>query len=466
MAEPTRTQKQIAERYKGNLAYYKRLHPWRAARIAVSFVALVGGLLAVLYYHRHANPEFFNPGAISSGHALIAQDCAKCHQPKLAPRELLDPYKLGFALGQQFNLRTTVALIDGKCANCHADRDFHAPTVVANRSCSACHQEHRGPEAISLASDRDCAACHNDRKVMQASAALGRQLPASAFPPPRNLAQRAALQLPRPPDGQTQVFARFDGAHPDFRWEQNQARDPDTLRFNHQRHFAADIPLSHGRRLECASCHQPEPDGRYLRRISFEANCRSCHALQFDPRNPELTLPHGDPAAVRGFLRTLPGQYEALAVSKGLTSPAQRERFVAAQLTQLRERVRSGEDFERQIFFTSDPYRQVEGSAPPIGSVFHGCAFCHEVKPAAHGAPLVTKPILVDRWLLHGQFNHAKHQSVGCNDCHHATASRETADVLLPAKASCVACHSPAGKVASNCTTCHDYHHAPISAAK
>jgi uncharacterized paraquat-inducible protein A len=70
----------------------------------------------------------------------------------------------------------------------------------------------------------------------------------------------------------------------------------------------------------------------------------------------------------------------------------------------------------------------------------------------------VTKPILVDRWMPQAHFNHAKHGSVRCDDCHRASQSRDTADVLMPAKASCVTCHSPKGRVASDCITCHNYH--------
>ena len=47
MAKPGRTQKQIAERYKGNLGYYRNLHPWRRARLVVSWLAIFGGLIAV-----------------------------------------------------------------------------------------------------------------------------------------------------------------------------------------------------------------------------------------------------------------------------------------------------------------------------------------------------------------------------------------------------------------------------------
>ena len=80
------------------------------------------------------------------------------------------------------------------------------------------------------------------------------------------------------------------------------------------------------------------------------------------------------------------------------------------------------------------------------------------------------KPILVDRWMPQANFNHAKHQidpstqkPLDCNICHQATQSRETSDVLMPAKANCVMCHSPQGKVVAECITCHTYH-APIAA--
>jgi hypothetical protein len=58
-------------------------------------------------------------------------------------------------------------------------------------------------------------------------------------------------------------------------------------------------------------------------------------------------------------------------------------------------------------------------------------------------------------------FNHAKHASIKCDDCHHAMRSRETSDVLMPVKANCVTCHSPAGKVVAECITCHTYHGQP-----
>ena len=54
---------------------------------------------------------------------------------------------------------------------------------------------------------------------------------------------------------------------------------------------------------------RPDPEGRFYQRVSFEANCQACHALQFDKNNPQLHIPHGDVNLVRKFLRTLPAQY-------------------------------------------------------------------------------------------------------------------------------------------------------------
>jgi len=60
MAKPRRTQKQIAERYKGNLGYYRRLHPWRRTRLIVSLFTIFGGLVAIGLFQKHGRETFFN----------------------------------------------------------------------------------------------------------------------------------------------------------------------------------------------------------------------------------------------------------------------------------------------------------------------------------------------------------------------------------------------------------------------
>jgi hypothetical protein len=69
-----------------------------------------------------------------------------------------------------------------------------------------------------------------------------------------------------------------------------------------------------------------------------------------------------------------------------------------------------------------------------------------------------------ERWLAQAKFNHAKHASIACAQCHDAVHSRDTADILLPAKETCATCHSPRGGVVDTCATCHTFHNALVVA--
>src|SRR5437588_6954625 len=465
MPEPRRTQKQIAERYKDNLAYYRKINWLRVARFLVSAIIVAGAVVTIAVYQQRGAEKFFIAGPISRAHANFGNDCGKCHDPRLMVDGALTLERFGQVIKDRFHHGIPLQALDNKCQSCHQQHNLHEPNVVQNRSCSVCHQEHKGVASMRTVASLECAACHSDTHIMQASAGKGAQMPASAFQIHPARPMQVVFQLPRPPAGFTSAFTSFWSDHPEFQLKREKARDPDVLRFNHQRHFASDIPLLNGQRLDCISCHKADEEGRYLKRISFAANCQACHSLQFDPNNPELMLPHGDSNAVRAFLRTLPTQYAQLAVKRGLVQQKEIQSFVVRQLVRLRDNRRPVEDLERDIFFTTSPYRpQQSTTLQPHGS-FYGCAVCHEVKANGDAAPTITKPILIDRWMTHAQFNHAKHASVKCDDCHHAAQSRETSDILMPDKASCVTCHSPQGKVAAECITCHTYHAPPQVAA-
>ena len=172
--------------------------------------------------------------------------------------------------------------------------------------------------------------------------------------------------MPRPPRGYTQVLSSFAGDHPEFQLVREKARDPDVLRFNHQRHYAADIPpVEKGRKLDCNYCHKTDPEGRFYQRVTFEANCQACHALQFDKNNPQLHIPHGDVNLVRTFLRTLPAQYGDYArLKQGKTSDSDVQTFVALQVRKLRDQFGSGEELERAVFFEKDPYKPQRQEPP------------------------------------------------------------------------------------------------------
>ena len=129
-------------------------------------------------------------------------------------------------------------------------------------------------------------------------------------------------------------------------------KDPDILKFNHQLHLS-NVAWPNGKKLNCSDCHKPDAAGVYYLKISYEENCKSCHALRFDVDNPGLELPHGDAAHVRDFVRSLPEQYADFgAKKKGITTRRELEIFVQQQLKQIREQTGSGEELEQRIFFS------------------------------------------------------------------------------------------------------------------
>jgi len=474
MDEQRGSQKQIAKRYEDKVDYYNTTSPWRRARFWVSFVAIVGGIAAIYFAQDRTPPEFFNTGPLSSHHSSLGTDCASCHKPESVADGTRGSPRFFKVVTQRFRKGApSFERIDLACQSCHEQHAFHEPNVVENRSCSACHKEHQGPGPMPAVASLDCASCHNHRDVMQASARVGKQVPPMQFrlnPKVANVSgtHPVVLQLPRPAEGYTAAFASFRDGHPPFQLHRDNVRESDVLRFNHQRHLAGPgIPSTKaGGKLDCNYCHKPEPSGRYMQRVTFEASCQECHSLQFDVKNPDFQLPHGDAQLVRTFLRTLPAQYGELARRKrGMTNENRINDFTAQQIRQLLIQFPSAEELERAVFFTKDPYKASQQSDPATQAKYAGCAFCHEVKQGAGGSyPMaeVTKPVMIDRWMPQAHFNHAKHESVSsCRDCHvSAHSSQLTSDVLMPTKESCTSCHSPAGQAmkASECITCHTYH--------
>ncbi|MEO5720234.1 MAG: cytochrome c3 family protein [Chthoniobacterales bacterium] len=471
MEEEEKTQKQIAQRYRDRVAAKYARSGWRRALFWVSLLAIVGGVVAIYFAQGRTSPEFFNTGPLSLHHRPLVNDCATCHRPEaLAKGGFLEVVNDRFRRGAP-----SFARIDQVCMTCHQQHDFHQPNVVGNQSCSACHMEHNGPGPMPAVSAVDCAACHNDRDLMQASAELGKKTPPWRFRLNPSVVTPTGgrpnvLRLPRPPEGYTQVFPTFGEQHPPFQLHRENVRETEVLRFNHQRHLSgADIPMTKdGRKLDCASCHQAAPNGRYMERVNFEAHCQSCHSLQFDVRNPGFQLPHGDAQLVRTFLRTLPAQYGEFARrEKKMTNERQIAEFTGQQVRQLLAQFGSAEEIERAVFFTKDPYRAAQQSDAATRANYAGCAYCHTVQAGAGGAypmPTIVAPVIIDRWMPHAFFSHARHTGlISCQECHATAAnSRLTADVLMPTKESCTSCHSPAAlpvkRASVECSTCHMYH--------
>lgn len=414
--------------------------------------------------------KFFSPGDLSTAHQSEAfyrmeeahfgsrNNCAGCHGAarKDNPGWVTHAIK---ANPSPFNLAKLVTFdhkelttLDHSCQTCHKEHDFHQPTLTYDYSCMACHQEHRGKGRLAPPADTHCIVCHGNKETMQASAALGKTMPADKFHYQKtsDLVRFASM---RPAEGYTQVFKDFSKSHPEFQVHREKLRDPDTLRFNHALHFGKTIPKLNGHELSCADCHKPQASGIGFVRIKFEDNCQSCHSLQFDPRNPELQVPHGNVESVRAYLRSLPRQYADLASRKGLRRAEEQEGFTQSQLQGLKQNYATGELLEKAVFFTS--------SRKESAKDYIGCAYCHTTGTNSEGIPTVVAPVIPDQWMIHARFNHARHTHVSCTECHAATTSRDTADILLPQKANCINCHSPKGGVSQACTKCHGFHNFP-----
>ena len=416
-------------------------------RLTLAVIAASCAWLLIVQGNPPWRNNFISPGTLSGPHsgaafaALAAtnqlnQSCGACHVAgNSGPNGLVnaalhaDPGILNLPELLPANTARPTA-IDEACLKCHTGKNFHQPDAPPI-SCSFCHAEHQG-KVMAATTDAHCDFCH---------------------------AKAATMAVSRT----TPVIHHFADDHPQFRFIMEKWRDPDTLKFNHARHLTSLTipPLPGGQKLDCAYCHQPDAAGTFMRPVAFEKNCGACHSLQFDPETPQLQLPHGSAEFVSAFLRSLPKQYLTLAEKQN--EPAA-DRFVAAKLAGLRAQFGSGEDLERRVFFstaTVGPETQVGALSGRTRAVFPGCAECHAVTMSATGSPEITRPVIPERWLTQAKFNHARHAGIACAQCHDAVHSRDTADILLPPKETCAACHSPSGGVASNCAECHNYHSPP-----
>ena len=86
------------------------------------------------------------------------------------------------------------------------------------------------------------------------------------------------------------------------------------------------------------------------------------------------------------------------------------------------------------------------------------CQLCHLLQePPGADLPVVAPTRVPVRWLPQSRFDHGVHRLLQCTQCHAAPTSRETADVLLPRRETCQACHRPGG-ARDQCAQCHTYH--------
>ncbi|MDB6027371.1 MAG: hypothetical protein JWM68_3594, partial [Verrucomicrobiales bacterium] len=159
---------------------------------------------------------------------------------------------------------------------------------------------------------------------------------------------------------------------------------------------------------------------------------------------------------------SLPQQYADFATrQKNIVADGDVKKFVRERLAEMRQQYGPGEELEQKVFFSderSGPASNIGGLGDKGRSDFPGCAYCHEIKRGSD-LPIVTAPVMPERWLSKGRFDHSRHSAQDCSNCHQATESKQAADIILPSKQVCASCHQPQGAARNDCFECHSYHH-------
>ncbi len=377
---------------------------------AALFFLVIPGLDAVTRFGRGGTfprpAQALSAGELSDAHKVLSRRCEVCHVTAFR--------KVG----------------DAACLSCHPGVTGHAGERFAAGSpatsrCVSCHQEHHGTRAPTMTAERLCAGCH---------------------------ARPGDLR----PESKLEPAADFATSHPAF----TPASSTRGLKFSHRGHLRPEGVLRGNTRevLTCTDCHRPDRTGAAMLAVRMDRDCRSCHALRFDPRRAEATLPHGDVSRV---LTTLGDHYAAVALREG----------TPAAPTEQPSRLLPGRP--AAISALPDPAGAAwaEAMARQRARVAFSLALCGEchttVSPDLSGSgSWEVEPVRRPTSLLPGaRFTHQPHRTTPCLACHAADRAETLGDPLLPSIAMCRSCHggeTATRRVPSTCIDCHGFHRAGL----
>lgn len=369
-------------------------------------------------------------GEYASAHKFFGNDCKACHQ-------------------QAF---TTVR--DKACLTCHTQTVAHADperfdiAELNETRCATCHKEHNGSHAIVRRDEGLCGDCHQD------------------------LDQTSETELRNARDfGQdhaefSATLFRYEAHSKKFTTERVALDNKQTLvetsnlKFPHDKHMdpegVDDPDVKGGKKvMACSDCHSPEAGGIGMQAINMERDCAGCHRLEFEPDNPQRVVPHGK---LEHILYTLTEYYGNQALLGNIKDP-NAPRVV-------KNRRRPGEKLSKKQ--RKEAFDWAANKALVVGGdLFEErvCSSCHDVTRVRSDYPPkwdIAPVHLADTWLPKAKFTHKKHETMQCTDCHNASKSEDSMDVLIPGIDNCRQCHagteSVTNRLESTCVDCHGFH--------
>jgi hypothetical protein len=345
-------------------------------------------------------------GPVSSAHALFETRCESCH-------------------AQAFK-----RVPDAACTQCHDGAAHPAKTVDAGARlltsaprCGECHIEHRGRLQLADVGNGFCTNCHADLI-------------------------RNATELKVKAD---KITSFAPGQHPEF----SAAAQPDTrpLKLNHAKHMPAKPKTVDGNKLPmtCSDCHVGDRNSatNALLPVSFDQNCKSCHARELEFDVYRVLGPNAMPAPHTRDKTTIDAFVRAAFTDKLRDAPEIARRPL-------------GEGLKPEVSATAWLDRVVRDSEAYLFD--RKCIFCHKAEPMANRVHRIVGRYSADKgdgepWLPRGEFSHRSHRSEECSSCHtKALTSEKTEDVLIPDMKNCISCHGQTVGQMNRCSMCHQYH--------
>jgi len=322
--------------------------------------------------------------------ALVGAAFAYARETPFMNGPVSEPHRPFEADCAQCHVESFSSVKDETCRTCHDALGRHIEDGD-DPACGTCHAEHRGLDALVDVRSAHCDECHQDHAGIRSFA-----------------------------------------THVEFAPEPREQH----LKFNHAQHLKPDLQDGP---LECASCHEGEPDGRDFRPITFAQHCARCHTDYLDPSSVNERVPHGlQPAAVRdwitaAYLRSM-RESGAILEKASPSVPGKRAAAPPPWIAVLEERAQAEYD---ALFGKED----------------RSCRMCHELEGGA-----IVPPVIPSNWLARARFDHKSHRTEKCASCHDMEGSKTADELRLPSVKDCAACHSETGGARASCATCHPYH--------